>query len=163
MSKITFVTERQSTHLKSALALTGSAGFMSDAIAIAAYRTADDESLSNLLNVAVFECFRGGRAELHVGTSDGHRMSLEVIQALTFIAFHPRHLNLEHLVARIPCWNVNAICTLLKIGFQIEYRDRASVVGGGDGIVLSLARADALASAGPAEQNDHPQVGETQE
>lgn len=163
MSKITFVTERQSSHLKSALKLTGSDGFMADAVAIAAYRSDEDGDLSDLLNVAVFESFRGGRAELHLGTAENHRLTIEIIQALTFLAFHPRHFNLERLIARVPTGNVNAICTLLKIGFQIEYRDRASVAGGGDGIVLSLSRDDALAAAGPSDSDYRSQMTDQQE
>lgn len=163
MSKITFVTERQSSHLKSALKLTGSDGFMSDAVAIAAYRTGEDGELSDLQTVAVFESFRGGRAELHVGNAEGRRMTAEVISALTYLAFHPKHFDLERLIARIPTDNVNAICTLLKIGFQIEYRDRASVAGGGDGIVLSLSRDDALAAAGPSDDQYRSQMSGAQE
>ncbi|MDB6179007.1 hypothetical protein PAF17_16060 [Paracoccus sp. Z330] len=163
MSKIIYSTEMQKNHLKAAEELTGSDGFMKDAVSIAAYRADDKGKPGDLLCVAVFESFRGGRAEFHLGMSGGKNMNLEIIQALTYISFHPRHFDLDCLLARIPVENVNAICTLLKIGFQIEYRDRGSVAGGGDGIVLSLLRDNVLAAAGPSDKDYRSQMTDQQE
>lgn len=162
MSKLHFVTSGQRELLETALDLTESDGFMADARAIAAYLPREGKD-SELLGVAVFESFRGRRAEMHLGYTEGRNLTREMIQTLTLIAFHPRHFNLDTLLARVPVKNVNAICTLLKIGFEIEYRDRGSVAGNGDGIVLSLSRDDILASAGPSDSDYRPQMAEQQE
>lgn len=146
----TFVTERQKDHLKAALELTGSGGFMEDAIAVAAYRPGQEGNPEQIVAVAVFECFRGGRAELHFGMVGGRVPSLEIMQGIMGVAFHPRALNLARVMARTPVENVNAICSLLKIGFQIEYRDRASLTGGRDAIVSSLDRDTILNHKAPA-------------
>ncbi|WP_103173771.1 hypothetical protein [Paracoccus sp. SY] len=157
--KITFISNQQNHHLEVAKQLTGSDGFMSDARAVAAYLPG--KAGMDLLAVAVFECFRGGRAELHLGCPAGKKLTAEIITTLSILAFHPKFFGLETLVARVPVQNVNAICTLLKIGFQVEYRDRSSVVGGGDGIVLSLSKETVLASAGPRDEDYRPQMGES--
>ena len=157
MGKITFISNQQAHHVEIAKQLTGSEGFMHDARAIAAYLPGG--TAMDLLCVAVFECFRGGRADLHLGCAPGKRLTPEVITTVSTLAFHPRFFGLDELRCRVPVENVNAICTLLKIGFQIEYRDRASVVGGGDAIVLSLSRETVLASAGPREENSRPDEG----
>lgn len=155
--KITFISNQQNHHLEVAKHLTASDGFMQDAKAIAAYLPG--ETGMDLLAVAVFECFRGGRAELHFGCPEGKRITPEIVTTVATIAFHPKFFGLDRLVARVATWNVNAICILLKIGFQIEYRDRSSVAGGGDGIVLSLSRETVLASAGPRDEDYRPQMG----
>lgn len=139
MSNVVFQTNRQKEHLEAALALTGSQGFMQDARAVAAYRKKEDGT-DALAGVAVFECFRAGRAEVHFGMKPGQMLTNDILTAVITIAFHPKAFNLERMVARIPHWNVNALCNVLKIGFQFEYRDRFSVVGGEDGVVLSLDR-----------------------
>ncbi|TJZ85836.1 hypothetical protein [Paracoccus hibiscisoli] len=155
-TKITFMTNQQAHHLEVAKQLTGSDGFMSDARAIAAYLPGDTGM--DLLAVAVFECFRGGRAELHLGCAPGKRLTPEIITTVSTLAFHPKFFGVDTLVCRVPTQNVNAICTLLKIGFEVEYRDRSSVVGGGDGIVLSLSKETVLASAGPVDEDYRAQM-----
>lgn len=145
----TFVTEKQSQHLKVALELTGSRGFMEDARAVAMYRQGKEGNAEEITAVAVFECFRGGRAEMHLGTAPGHRITLETLQGLVMMCFHPKIFNLDRVLARCPTENRNMIATLVKMGCEIEYRDRASVAGGGDAIVLSLDRDTVLASAAP--------------
>lgn len=161
MSKTVFITDNQKAHLHAALALTGSAGFMSDARAVAAYKPGHDGDASQIVAVAVFECFRGGRAELHFGMADGAPLTVELVQAVILIAFHPKAFNLDRLVCRVPVGNVRSISALLKIGFQIEYRDRASVTGGGDAIVLSFDRATAIKQASAEPQTETPpQEGE---
>lgn len=154
--KITFISNQQAHHLEVAKQLTASDGFMADAKAIAAYLPG--ETGMDLLAVAVFECFRGGRAELHLGCPDGRHLTPEIITTISTVAFHPRFFGLDTLIARVPVQNVRAICTLLKIGFQIEYRDRSSVAGGGDGIVLSLSKQAVLASAGPRDEDYRSQM-----
>ncbi|MFV0382619.1 hypothetical protein [Paracoccus sp. (in: a-proteobacteria)] len=149
MSKTTFITEGQKGLLKQALELTGSDGFMEDAVAIAACPT----GTGAMHGIAVFECFRGGRAEMHLGYAEGRRLSRDMITALAFIAFHPGYFGLKQLLARVPVRNTGAICMLIRAGFEIEYRDRGSVRGGEDGIVLSLSCDDILASAGPSDSD----------
>lgn len=166
MSNVVFATDRQKEHLEAALSLTGSQGFMEDARAVAAYRPGKDGEPEKLAGVAVFECFRGSRAELHVGLTPGAAMTREILTALVMVAFHPRAFDLERLVARVPHWNVNAICNLLKAGFQFEYRDRFSTVGGEDGIVLSLERdkiLEDMAAAGPTHETEPGTSPEAQE
>ena len=138
----TFVTENQTAHLKAALALTGSLGFMADARAVATYRKGKEGDGEQIAAIAVFECFRGGRAEMHFGMAEGHRLTPETIQGIVMLAFHPKAFDLERLVARVPVWNREAIALLVRIGFEVEYRDRSSVAHGGDAIVLSIARDD---------------------
>lgn len=145
----TFVTEKQSKHLKAALELTGSLGFMEDARAVAMYRTGKEGDEEEITAIAVYESFRGNRAEMHLGTAPGHRLTLEMLQGLVTLCFHPRWFNLDRVLARVPTENRNMIATLVKMGCEIEYRDRASVAGGGDAIVLSLDREEVLASAAP--------------
>lgn len=155
----TFVTENQKAHLQAALALTGSEGFMEDARAVAAYKAGHDGEADSIRAIFVFEAFRGGRAELHFGMADGAPLTMELVQAVISISFNPKLFNLDRLLCRVPVWNVRALATLLKIGFQIEYRDRASVVGGGDAIMLSLDRDTVLASAAP-QTDETPETGE---
>lgn len=159
MSRTTFVTVNQKEHLKTALRLTGSQGFMEDARAVAAYAPGEEGHAGQMTAVAVFECFRSGRAELHIGCAPGHRLTLDFVQALVLMAFHPKTFNLDRLMARIPVWNVTTQVAALKVGFQFEYRDRYSVMGGEDGIVLSLERDSILdkATAGPS-QTEEPAV-----
>lgn len=146
-----FVTVDQKKHLEAAKRLTGSTGFLEDAKAVAIYRDGHEGDVKNLAAVAVFEAFRGHRAELHFGAEDGHPLSMEWIVAMVQIAFHPRTFNLERLIARVPDWNVGAQVILLKLGFEFEYRDRGSTAGGDDGIVFSLSREKIVgqATAGP--------------
>lgn len=157
----TFVTENQSDHLKAALAMTNSRGFMEDAIAVAVYRPGENGTGESFAGVGVFECFRGRRAELHFGMADGRMPSLEIMQGLIGIAFHPKTLNLERVLARIPAQHIYALCAVIKIGFEVEYRDRNCLADGGDAIVVSLDRSAILhhkASAGP--QTSPPEAGE---
>lgn len=162
MTKTTFVTVNQKDHLKAALRLTGSRGFMEDARAVAAYEPGEEGDAGKMIAVAVFECFRNGRAEMHIGTAPGRVLSLEIVQALVLMAFHPKTFNLDRLMARIPLWNVTAQCAALKVGFQFEYRDRYSVVGGEDGIVMSLERDSILDkdTAGPTQTDEPAFAGE---
>ncbi|MDP0928503.1 GNAT family protein [Paracoccus onubensis] len=157
MNKTTYVTVNQKDHLKAALRLTGSKGFMEDARAVAAYAPGAEGEADSMKAVAVFECFRGGRAELHLGCTPGNQLTLEFIQALVLMAFHPKTFNLDRVMARIPFWNATAQIAALKVGFQFEYRDRYSVIGGEDGIVMSLDRSSIIeqqATAGPhADEN----------
>lgn len=160
MSKTTYVTINQKDHLQAALSLTGSNGFMEDARAVAAYAPGDEGEAGHMKAVAVFECFRGRRAELHIGCAPGHQLTLEFIQALVLMAFHPKTFNLERLMVRIPHWNVTALCAALKVGFQFEYRDRYSVMGGEDGIVMSLDRDSIIEMKAPAgpETDETPDI-----
>lgn len=146
-----FVTVDQRKHLEAAKRLTGSAGFLEDAKAVAIYRDGHEGDAKSLAAVAVFEAFRGGRAELHFGSEEGHPLSREWIIAMVTIAFHPRTFNLSRLIARVPDWNINAMVLLLKLGFEFEYRDRGSTAGGDDGIVFSITRSKITdqAAAGP--------------
>ncbi|TNE66844.1 MAG: N-acetyltransferase [Rhodobacteraceae bacterium] len=135
-----FVTNNQKAHLAAALELTGSKGFMEDARAVAAYKPGAEGDVDKITSVAVFECFRGGRAELHFGMADGLPLTKELVTATVYLAFHPKAFDLDRLLVRVPCHNTRALIALIKIGFQIEYRDRASLVDGADGIVMSLDR-----------------------
>lgn len=144
MPKITFITDRQDEHLARALELTNTEGWMQDAVVISAYSTKDDGAVGDLLGVAVFENFRGGRAEMHFGYAPGHRLTLEMIQAITLIAFSPSYFNLDTVLTCTPENQVSAICSLLKIGFAFEHRCRGVITGDRDGIMLSLTRERAL-------------------
>lgn len=146
-----YVTVDQKKHLEAAKRLTGSEGFLEDARAVAIYRDGHQGDAKHLAAVAVFEAFRGGRAELHFGAEDGHPLSREWIVAMVTIAFHPKTFNLSRLIARVPDWNVSAMVILLKLGFEFEYRDRASTAGNDDGIVFSISRdkINEQATAGP--------------
>lgn len=157
----TFVTDQQKKHLEIALKLTNSRGFMDDAVALAAYRPGREGEAEQIVSVAVFECIRGGQAELHFGTTDGRPMSLEMVQGAVAMAFHARLLNLSRVVTKTPIWHTNAICALLKCGFQIEHRERNCLADGGDAIVSSLDRAAIRAhSATAAPQPQQPPSGE---
>ena len=144
-----FVLNNNAEHLNAALDLTGSPGFMGDARAVGIYRHDSDGGTGKLAAVVVFECFRGGRAELHFGNTEGHRLTLNTLQGIIMLAFHPKAFNLDRLLARVPVWNSDAIAALVRMGFEMEYRDRASVGHGADAIVLSLDR-DALIRKAPA-------------
>lgn len=155
MSKTTFITAKQKAHLEVAKKLTGSEGFMEDARAVAAYKPGHPGEASEIQAIFVFEAFRGGRAELHFGMAHRKPLTAELVQTVIYLAFNPEIFNLDRLLCRVPVTNPRAICALLKIGFQIEYRDRASVARDEDAIVLSLDRDKILkASAGP--QTDEP-------
>ncbi len=157
-----FVLNNNAEHLNAALDLTGSLGFMGDARAVGIYRHDSDGGTGKLAAVVVFECFRGGRAELHFGNTEGHRLTLNTLQGIIMLAFHPKAFNLDRLLARVPVWNSDAIAALVRMGFEMEYRDRASVGHGADAIVLSLDR-DALirkAPAGPQTETSPETSGE---
>lgn len=157
-----FVLNNNAEHLNAALDLTGSLGFMGDARAVGIYRHDSDGGTGKLAAVVVFECFRGGRAELHFGNTEGHRLTLNTLQGIIMLAFHPKAFNLDRLMARVPVWNSDAIAALVRMGFEMEYRDRASVGHGADAIVLSLDR-DALirkAPAGPQTETSPETSGE---
>ena len=157
-----FVLNNNAEHLNAALDLTGSLGFMGDARAVGIYRHDSDGGTGKLAAVVVFECFRGGRAELHFGNTEGHRLTLNTLQGILMLAFHPKAFNLDRLLARVPVWNSDAIAALVRMGFEMEYRDRASVGHGSDAIVLSLDR-DALirkAPAGPQTETSPETSGE---
>jgi hypothetical protein len=135
---------------------------MGDARAVGIYRHDSDGGTGKLAAVVVFECFRGGRAELHFGNTEGHRLTLNTLQGIIMLAFHPKAFNLDRLLARVPVWNSDAIAALVRMGFEMEYRDRASVGHGADAIVLSLDR-DALirkAPAGPQTETSPETSGE---
>ena len=157
-----FVLNNNAEHLNAALDLTGSLGFMGDARAVGIYRHDSDGGTGKLAAVVVFECFRGGRADLHFGNTEGHRLTLNTLQGIIMLAFHPKAFNLDRLLARVPVWNSDAIAALVRMGFEMEYRDRASVGHGADAIVLSLDR-DALirkAPAGPQTETSPETSGE---
>ena len=145
-----FVLNNNAEHLNAALDLTGSLGFMGDARAVGIYRHDSDGGTGKLAAVVVFECFRGGRAELHFGNTEGHRLTLNTLQGIIMLAFHPKAFNLDRLMARIPVWNTMSLSALIRIGFEVEYRDRASTGQGSDAIVLSLDR-EAIISKASAE------------
>ncbi|OOY20889.1 hypothetical protein BMI86_10310 [Thioclava sp. DLFJ5-1] len=157
MSKIQFVTDNQDANLQAALALTGSQGFMEDARAVAAYEPGEEGQPDQIVGAFVYECFRGNRAEVHFGMANGRPLTMELVQTVSLLAFHPKAFDLDQLLFRVHPGNVKAICALLKIGCEFEYRDRGSLVGGHDGIVLSLYRAN-VAPAGPP-SNDTPDNG----
>lgn len=156
-SKTTFFTNQQAHHLNVAAKLTNSEGFMADAVAVAAYRSTDTGM--DMQAVAVFECFRGSRAEMHFGCTDGHRLTPELITTIVTLAFHPKYFGLDRLMTRVPARHVHAICTLLKIGFQIEHVDRGSLHDGSDGVVLSLNKTAVLEGAAHPSTNHTPRQG----
>lgn len=153
-----FVTSQQAKHLETALDLTGSLGFMDDAKAIGIYRTENGDGPDTLAAVAVLECFRGGRAELHFGNAEGHRLTLDTIHGIIAMAFYPRGFNLSRLMARIPVWNTMALSALIRIGFEIEYRDRAFTGMGGDAIVLSLDREAIIKASAEPQTETKPEA-----
>lgn len=159
MTKTVFRTTDQKSHLAAALAMTHSEGFMEDAIAIAAYRPGGEGDAEELAAVAVFECIRGRRADLHFGMPRPMGLSVDLIQAVVGIAFHPKHLNLDRLFMRVPEANTHALVALIKIGCSFEYRERASLARGQDAIVLSLDRSRIAGSAGPTNREESPVTG----
>ena len=66
------------------------------------------------------------------------------------LSSYPKAFNLDRLLARIPGWNTMSLSALIRIGFEVEYRDRASTGQGSDAIVLSLDR-EAIISKASAE------------
>lgn len=159
MTKTVFRTNDQKSHLAAALQMTSSEGFMEDAIAIAAYRPGGEGDAEELAAIAVFECIRGNRADLHFGMPKPMGLSMELIHAVVGIAFHPKHLNLERLFMRVPDGRTHALVALIKIGCSFEYRERSSLAGGQDAIVLSLDRSRITGSAGPTNHEESPDTG----
>ena len=86
-------------------------------------------------------------------------LASELVQMVIMVAFGPRLFDLSRLICRVPEANTRAIIALLKIGFRIEYRDRASVIGGADGIVLSLDRDAILPATAAPEPEPMPDQG----
>lgn len=141
-----FVTKGQGAIIEMARALTDSPGFMEDARAIAAYQDGFEGNPDYIKAVIVFEGFRPNRsAEMHFGMAFGKAITLEIIQMGVTVAFHPKLFNLDQVITKTPVENVKAICALLKIGFQIQHRERAALANGGDVIVSTLSRQDVLA------------------
>lgn len=139
-----FVTIDQKQILAIAKELTDSTNFMQDARAIAAYQDGFEGNPDYLKAVMVFECFRGGAAETHFGMAFGRPLSLEIIQLGVLVSFHPKLFNLNRIIAKVPVDNVRVICSMLKMGFQMEHRERGVLRDGTDAIVLTLTRAHAL-------------------
>lgn len=145
-----FVTTGQKGLLEKAMELTNSPGFIEDARAIAAYQDGFEGNPEYLKAVIVFEAFRPNRsAEFHFGMAFGRPLSLDIIQMGVLVAFHPNLFNLDMVVTKTPVQNVKAICGLLKIGFQIQHRENGVLADGGDVVVSTLTRAQAIAGAAP--------------
>ncbi len=154
-----FVTMNQREALEIAKTLTNSPGFMEDARAIAAYQNGFEGNPEYLKGVLVFEGFRPNRsAEIHFGMAFGKAITLEIIQMGVTVAFHPKLFNLDRVLAKVPVGNVFAICTLLKLGFQIEYRERQALADGGDAITLALTRETVIAKVARQE----PEIVQTE-
>lgn len=154
-----FVTTSQKDILETAKILTESPGFMEDARAIAAYQDGFEGNPDYIKAVIVFEGFRPNRsAEMHFGMAFGKAITLEIIQMGVTVAFHPKLFNLDRVVAKVPVGNVFAICTLLKLGFQIEYRERQALADGGDVIVLAMTRETVIAKVARQE----PEIVQTE-
>lgn len=159
MTKTTFATHSQKAHLEKARELTGSTGFMPDAIALAAYQPGNEGDARDLVAVTVFECIRGGRADVHFGMKRKGALSLDLIQAALMLAFDAKLLNLDRVYARTAPRNTAAQVSLIKVGFEFEHRERASLASGEDAIVFSLDRAAIMAAAGPSDDDYLPQMG----
>lgn len=154
-----FVTTSQKDILETAKILTESPGFMEDARAIAAYQHGFEGNPEYLKGIIVFEAFRpNGSAEFHFGMAFGRPLALEIIQMGVTVAFHPKLFNLDTVVTKTPAANPRAICTLLKIGFQIQHRERGALADGGDVIVSTLSRADVLAQI----RQPEPEIAQTE-
>lgn len=140
-----FVTISQKALLDQALRLTNSHAFMADAVAIAAYQDGFDGQADYLKSIMVFEAFRPNRsAEFHFGMAFNAKVSLDVIRMGVTVAFHPKMFNLERIITKTPVENVNAICSLLKSGFEIQYRENNALANGGDVLVSALTRESVL-------------------
>lgn len=154
-----FVTTSQKDILETAKILTESPGFMEDARAIAAYQHGFEGNPEYLKGIIVFEGFRPNRsAEMHFGMAFGKAITLEIIQMGVTVAFHPKLFNLDRIITKTPVGNVKAICALLKIGFEIQHRERAALADGGDVIVSTLTRQAVLAQI----KRDEPEIMQTE-
>lgn len=118
MNTLLFATDRQAEHLELATQLTGRGKFLSDAVAIAAYR--DEGSKRELAAVAVIEAIRGGRADLYLGVPSHGRLDVTVLSTICTIAFHENHLGLSYLTARIMAHAPGVQGACLKAGFFVS-------------------------------------------
>lgn len=154
-----FMTTNQKDILETAKLLTNSPGFMEDACAVAAYRNGFEGNPDYLKGIVVFEAFRPNHsAEFHFGMAYGQPVTIDIIQMGITVAFHPKLFNLDRVITKTPVENVKAICGLLKIGFQIQHRECAALVNGGDVIVSMLTRQDVLSQVKQAE----PEIVQTE-
>lgn len=123
----------QDALLEAAATLTKSEGWFKDAVAFAAKQAPDAGPVA----IGVYQNFAAGGADLHFATI-GSRLHKKMLEAYLTLSFHPNMLGLKRLFAHIPTSNVAAQRAALSVGFQFEYRKRASAAGGEDAIVLSL-------------------------
>lgn len=120
--------------LEAAQTMTGSEGWMKDAIAFGA----KDAKTGDIVAVSVFQNFTAGGAEFHFAMIPAKTLSKGVIEAFLFTAFHPRALGLRKLYAHIAPENAAAQRAALGVGFQFQYRKPDAMSGGGDMIVMTL-------------------------
>lgn len=126
--------ENQANLIELAMALTNSGGFSADAKAFGFRYGAD----LPILGVAVFDDFRGDQCGLHIGMVDGKRLTRDILEGLVLLCFHKRGLGMRRLWVKVANSNRHAICTAVKMGFEVEYRERGGFMGVEDAIVLSL-------------------------
>ena len=135
--------------LASALELTGSSGWRSDAVAFSAVQ--DDAVIA----IGVFQAFAGGDAEFHFAMVGHRRMRKSIVEGFMLLAFGEANFvnrvfpergdPVSRLWAQIDAGNVVAQAAALKAGFAFEYRKRAGISSGNDAILFSMTRADCLA------------------
>lgn len=146
--------KNQSALLQTGLDLTSSLGWRKDAIAFGVFGPEGDDDLRA---VAVFQNFDAYGGEFHFGMVPGCHITLEIMQVMAVLAFHPMAMNLQSVVAHILEDNVPAQLAALKCGFSFEYRKRSGVEGGKDAIMMMKKRVTALpATAKPHDQNAEP-------
>jgi len=95
-----------------------------------------------IVAVGVFEDFTapGRMAEFSFAMIPGHRMTRGIIETFSFIAFHPRILNLDILWARCRIDNPVSQRSMLAIGAEFVYRKPASAADGSDVVVMRITR-----------------------
>lgn len=132
----------QPTLLATALAVNGSTGWKSDALAFGALRDGDVTPRA----IGVFQCFAGGEAELHFSMLEG-KVSAGIMEAFAMVAGHHNGLNLNRVWTHVVETNIVAQRAALGAGFQFEYRKRGGPNESRDVIVFSIARETGFAPA----------------
>lgn len=131
-------TKRDQARLKElALAPTGSAGWMQDAIAFGASRAAGGD----IVAVAIFQNFRHREADFHFAMLGNARIGAETVKAMLTLAFSPRMFDLNRLWGHIAASNTIAQVAAIKAGGSFEYRIRGGSEERDDIIVVSMLRA----------------------
>lgn len=129
---VSFTKADQDDLLLKAADLTGSDGFMPDAVALGV------KSDGELIAVAVFQNITAAGVEFHYGMISDYKPRRDMLYGLHRYAFDV--LKAPKLTAPIAAWNVPAQIMALKSGFFVAGTITRGAIDGSDSVVMVLLK-----------------------